>query len=75
MVAFDVHEHRHALKLLRDTGPTTLWRSNGAARCPACDEPFVRLFVTEAETTSIARNDGSAFCLLRDAESIKLFRH
>jgi hypothetical protein len=75
MMAFDIHEHRHALKLLRDTGTTSLWRSRGAVRCPACGEPFARLFVTQAETTTIAQNDGSAFCLLREEAAIKLFRH
>jgi len=75
MMAFDIHEHRHTLKLLRDTGTTSLWRSRGAARCPACGEPFTRLFISQTETTTIAENDGSAFCLLREESAIKLFCH
>lgn len=74
-MVFDVHEHRHELKLLHDTGTTSLWCARGSVRCPACNKPFARLFVTRSETTTIAQNDGSAFCLLHEEAAIKLFRH
>jgi len=75
MAAFDVHDHRHALKLLRDTGETSLYAARGEVSCPACGEQFERLFTTQREATSVQANDGSPFCLVRDEAAIHVFRH
>ncbi|SNR31020.1 DUF7385 family protein [Halorubrum vacuolatum] len=75
MSGFDVHDHRHALKQLRDTGETSLWENRREVPCPACGEPFVRLFTTRRETTRFPENDGARFCLLRDDGAVHLFRH
>ena len=75
MSGFDVHEYRHALKQLRDAGETSLWENRGEVACPACGDPFVRLFTTRQEATRFPSNDGSRFCLLRDGDSIHVFRH
>jgi len=47
MPCFDVHDHRHALKQLKDTGATSLWENRKDVACPVCDAPFDRLFTTE----------------------------
>lgn len=75
MTAFDVREHRHRLKLLRDAGDAALYENRDGVACPACGEPFVRLFRTERETTTFPENDGARFCLLRGADGAWLFRH
>ncbi|RAW45574.1 flagella cluster protein [Halorubrum sp. 48-1-W] len=75
MPEFDVHEHRHALKQLRDTGETSLWENREGLACPACGEPFDRLFTTTKPSTRFPENDGSRFCLVRDDDAVHLFRH
>jgi len=37
MPRFDVHDHRHALKQLKDTGATSLWENRKDVACPVCD--------------------------------------
>lgn len=75
MTNFDVHEHRHRLKQLRDDGDTRLFDNRDGVACPVCEEPFTRLFSTHRSTTTFPENDGSRFCLLRDTDAIHLFRH
>lgn len=75
MTGFDVHEHRHGLKQLRDTGDTSLWENRKNVVCPACEESFDRLFTTERLETRFPENDGSRFCLVRDDGAIHVFRH
>jgi hypothetical protein len=75
MPQFDVHDHRHALKQLKDTGSTGLWENREAVPCPVCDAPFDRLFTTRKPGTTFPENDGARFCLLRDEDAIHLFRH
>ncbi|OYR40340.1 MULTISPECIES: flagella cluster protein [unclassified Halorubrum] len=75
MTRFDVHDHRHALKQLKDTGSTRLWKNRKDVPCPVCDAPFDRLFTTREIGTTFPENDGARFCLLRDDHAIHLFRH
>lgn len=75
MPAFDVHEHRHGLKQLRDTGSTSLWENREGIRCPVCSDPFDRLFTTREPTTRFPESDGARFCLARDGDAIHVFRH
>ena len=75
MPAFDVHNHRHALKQLRDTGDTSLWANRDGVPCPACGTPFARVFTTRKPATRVPANDGSRFCLVRDDDAVHLFRH
>ncbi|MES3161384.1 MAG: flagella cluster protein [Halorubrum sp.] len=75
MARFDLHDHRHALKQLRDTGETSLWENRKDVSCPVCSEPFDRLFITRQDTARFPENNGSRFCLTRTDETIRLFRH
>jgi CRISPR/Cas system-associated protein Cas10 (large subunit of type III CRISPR-Cas system) len=72
---FDLHENRHRLKQIRDDGDTKEFANPGEERCPACGEPFERLFCTRKDTNSFQKNDGSPFCLVRGNDYIHIFRH
>lgn len=72
---FDVHDARHRLKQLTDDGDSKLFENRDGVECPACGERFERLFSARRRTISFPKNDGSRFCLVRDGESIHLFRH
>ena len=75
MAGFDVHDHRHELKQLRDSGATSLWENREETVCPVCEDVFSRLFVTKQAGTTFPENDGARFCLLRDGDAVYLFRH
>ncbi|MGZ0746389.1 DUF7385 family protein [Haloparvum sp. AD34] len=75
MSGFDVHEHRHRLKQLRDGGDTKLFENRDEVACPACGDPFSRLFSTANATTTFPENDGARFCLVREDDVVHLFRH
>ncbi|QHS17879.1 DUF7385 family protein [Halopenitus persicus] len=74
-VDFDVHANRHRLKQLRNAGDTELYENRDDVACPACGEPFTRLFVTERATTTFPETDGSRFCLGNGPDGIYVFRH
>jgi hypothetical protein len=71
---FDVHEYRHGLKLLReDRGTMHLANRDGFA-CPACNNPFETLFVSETRLNTFG-DPGSPFCLVRTDEQLLLLTH
>lgn len=69
---FDVHERRHQLKLLKQTGDTSLWEGRGAT-CPVCGDAFARLFATESRAHSFP--GGAPFCVLNEPDRVLLFTH
>lgn len=71
---FDVHEVRHALKLHRDTGDTQLWENRKGLDCPACDEPFSDLLISERRHNSFNPPDGG-FCVVRESGRLLVFTH
>lgn len=72
---FSLHDHRHQLKQLRDSGDTKLFDNRGSLDCPACEQPFTRLFYSSKRTTTFPENDGVRFCILRKNDAVLLFRH
>jgi len=72
---FDIHDHRHGLKLIRDDQETmVLTNPDDIFACPACNNSFDRLFVTEKRTNTFG-NPGSPFCLVRTDTQLLLFTH
>lgn len=71
---FDVHEVRHALKLRKDAGDTQLWENRKGLDCPACEEAFSDLFISERRHNSFNPPD-SRFCVVRESDRILLFTH
>ncbi|TYT62654.1 DUF7385 family protein [Natrialba swarupiae] len=72
---FDIHDHRHRMKLLRDTGGLSIFENRDDVRCPACADPFERLILIERQSTSFPEHTGAPFCLVRRENDIALFRH
>ncbi|NEU56097.1 flagella cluster protein [Halorussus sp. MSC15.2] len=71
---FDVHDHRHALKLRKDTGDTQFWENRKALDCPACGDAFSDLLISEKRNNSFNSPDGR-FCVVRESDRILLFTH
>ena len=72
---FDVHEHRHGLKLVKQERETMhLENKDGQFACPACGRAFDQLFVTEKRATTFGKPD-SPFCLVRTTEELLLLTH
>jgi len=70
----DIHDQRHRLKLLKDTGDTTLVEDRDDVACPVCGESFHRALLTERPGQSFDDVDGG-FCVGRDANRLYLFTH
>lgn len=72
---FDVHDYRAGLKLLRqDAGSMTLENRDGLG-CPACGEPFERLFVADDPTVSFDSAPSGPICLARTDERLLVATH
>ncbi|RQG99245.1 DUF7385 family protein [Natrarchaeobius oligotrophus] len=74
-VDFDVHEHRHRMKLLRDSGDVAVFDDRDGLTCPVCSRAFDRLVLIRAETFSVPQHAGAPFCLVRRDDDVALFRH
>lgn len=72
---FDIHNHRHEMKQLKNTGQTGLYDNRKAVVCPVCSEVFDRLFLTKNRETTFPKNDGAKFCLLNQEDALYVFRH
>ena len=71
---FDVHDYRHGLKLLQEDRQTMHLANRADFGCPACGEPFDRLFVTEKATSSFGE-PGGPFCLARTEDALLVLTH
>lgn len=71
---FSIHDYRHGLKLITDDGRTKHLENREGFRCPACGDPFEKLFVSERRTNSFG-NPGVPFCLARTDEKLLLLTH
>ncbi|MFO8116428.1 MAG: flagella cluster protein [Halorubrum sp.] len=72
---FEIHDHRHELKQLRDSGDTKLFENRDGLSCPVCGTAFRRLLMTANQAVQFPENDGSRFCILRQPTEIVVFRH
>lgn len=72
---FSIHDYRSLLKLQNDTGKTRTLENRKGLRCPACDRPFDRLFVTERATHSFESPPDRPFCLANTAEKVLVLTH
>jgi len=72
---FDMHDYRHGLKLIQEDRKTKHLenRANKFA-CPACEQSFDKLFISEQQTHSFG-NPGTSFCIARAGEKMLLLTH
>ena len=71
---FDVHDHRHGLKLLEQDGDTMHLANRHDYACPACEKPFDRLLVSEKRHNTFGTPSGP-FCLTRTEDQLLLLTH
>ncbi|MXR39888.1 flagella cluster protein [Halobaculum sp. WSA2] len=72
---FDVHDYRSKLKLLRqDAGSMSLANREGLG-CPACGDPFERLFVSDDETVTFSSAPEGPICLARTDDRLLVMTH
>lgn len=71
---FDVHEYRHALKLLTQDRETMHLLNREELACPACGRPFEKLMVSEKRMHTF-RSPPGPFCLVRTDEQVLMLTH
>jgi len=75
MTAFDVHDLRHRMKLKKDAGHTKLFENRDDVACPACDEAFADLLLTERREYSLDPPGSATVCIVREDDRLLLFTH
>lgn len=71
---FDVHDHRHGLKLLQQDRDTMHLENRDDFACPVCGEVFERLFVSERRENTFG-DPGNPFCIVRTDDQVLLLTH
>ena len=66
---------RHRLKLLRDTGDTTLYENRDDVECPVCAEPFDEVLATAERTRTVSSDRGLQLCLVQEEDRLIIFTH
>jgi len=72
--SFDVHDYRHGLKLIQESRETMHLANRDDFLCPACGDPFEKLFVSEKRTNTFG-DPGASFCLVRTDDQLLLLTH
>lgn len=72
---FDLHGARHGLKLLKDTGETTLLRNERGYACPACGKKFSGLYLSKRRENSFNPDSARRFCVLLEDDRFLMMTH
>ncbi|MCU4924852.1 flagella cluster protein [Halobacteria archaeon AArc-dxtr1] len=72
---FSFHDYRANLKLLKGSDGTHILANRADLRCPSCDRPFDRLFVTEQESHTFDTPPDGSFCVARTDEKLLVLTH
>lgn len=72
---FDVHDYRSKLKLVRQDRGTMYLENRNDCRCPACEQPFERLFVSEKPEVSFGSAPNGPICLVRTDDELLVLTH
>lgn len=72
---FDVHDYRTKLKLVKQDRGTMYLENREACRCPACEHPFERLFVSEKREVSFNSAPNGPICLVRTDDQLLVLTH
>ncbi|MFC7201968.1 flagella cluster protein [Haloferax namakaokahaiae] len=66
---FDIHEVRHRVKMLRDTGTTMVVENRDGVACPACGDAFTELLISEAANHSFDVPPQTRLCVHNETET------
>jgi hypothetical protein len=72
---FDVHEYRSSLKLVRQDDASMTLENREDLACPACEQPFGRLFVTDEPTVTFASAPNGPICVARTGGQMLVLTH
>lgn len=72
---FDVHEYRSSLKLVRQDDASMTLENRDDLACPACEQPFGRLFVTDDPTVTFTSAPNGPICVARTEEQTLVLTH
>ena len=72
---FDVHEYRSKLKLRHQDDRTMHLENREGLDCPACGDPFDRLFVTEKDEVTFNSAPNGPVCLVRTHGELLVLTH
>lgn len=71
----DFEAVRHRVKLVRDSGDTTLYENRDGVDCPVCGEPFDDALTTRSRTYEVPPEVDSGLCVAREPDRLLLFNH
>ncbi|WP_410767171.1 flagella cluster protein [Haloferax sp. DFSO60] len=66
---FDIHEVRHRVKMLRDTGATMVVENRDGVACPACGDAFSELLISKEASHSFDVPTQTRFCVHHETET------
>ncbi|MFB6194745.1 MAG: flagella cluster protein [Haloplanus sp.] len=72
---FDVHEYRSGLKLHTQDDSSMYLENREGYACPACGQPFERLFVSSDDQVTFGNPPDAPFCLARAPDQLLLLTH
>ncbi|MFB6155429.1 MAG: flagella cluster protein [Haloferacaceae archaeon] len=72
---FDVHEYREGLKVLRQDRGSMALRNRAGYRCPACGDPFRKLFVSTDPEVTFGSAPNGPICVARTDERLLVLTH
>lgn len=75
MERIDLHEVRHKLKLVENTGTRELYENREGATCPVCAEPFDEVLASEERTHRFDPPRRIGFCVVREDDRLLVFTH
>ena len=55
--SFDIHDHRHRMKQLRESSDTGLYDNRDGVTCPVCATAFERLFILRGREQQFPENN------------------
>jgi hypothetical protein len=72
---FDVHDYREGMKVLKQDRGSMYLQNRAGYRCPACGEPFERLFVSDDDEVTFGSAPNGPICIARTADELLVLTH
>lgn len=75
MTSIDLHDIRSKLKLIEDTGESSLFDNRGDVGCPVCGDVFDEVLETTESTRRLEPSERIDICIVNDKDRLHLFTH